>query len=236
MHSHTAAGPPLSYHSLCLFLPLPPPLERSASVCGWKGQGPAAVRSNKSCRPVNHMCQQGHFYLWYVAIDATLPDEICMPLKDQAIHHSADLTTNANTHLGKQGLKLPQANRQTVWACHDDAVSQPDLLHEAWHILQMCWWSMWKWHQASKPTDTELLKWVRKKKKKHNNNLRDVASLVTSLQETADKLREEISVLFQQRFFQLLTHRAAGSRGQAILQGFTSTAFTKLWEHIGFND
>lgn len=36
-------------------------------------------------------------------------------------------------------------------------------------------------------------------------NLRNIVSLVTSLQETAEELGEEVSILFQQRFFQLLT-------------------------------
>lgn len=64
-------------------------------------------------------------------------------------------------------------------------------------------------------------------------DLHNVVSLVTSLQETADELGEEVSVLSQQRFFQLLTHKRTHTEQQGaevshFYKVFTSTAFTKL--------
>lgn len=143
----------------------------------------------------------------------------------------ADSTTNAHTHYRKQGYSFLRQTGQNglsmSWRCGGSA--QP-AARAMTHSSMECWWRLRKWCQASKTVHMEM------RERERNTNLRYVASLVTSLQETADKLREEVSILFQQRFFQLLTHRAAGSRGQPFLQGFTSTAFTKLWEHIGFND
>lgn len=113
----------------------PPPPGRSASVCGWKGQGPAAVQSNKSCRSVNHMCQQGHFYLWYVATAATLPDEIFVSLRGQGIYHSTDSTT----HFGETGLQLPRANRQNgssvSWRCGWSAQSAAQAMTHSSRVL-----------------------------------------------------------------------------------------------------
>lgn len=112
----------------------PPPPGRSASVWGWKGQGPAAVQPNKSCRSVNHMCQQGHFYLWYVTTAAALPDEIFFSPSGIESFITAPTQTQT-TIFGKQAWGcLEQAGRM-VWACHDDAMGQSNLLDELRHIL-----------------------------------------------------------------------------------------------------
>lgn len=102
--------------SLPLSRPVPPSSGTlSKCVCGWKGQGPAAVQSNKSCHSVNHMCQQGHFYLRYTAT-AALPDETFASLMDRAIYHGADSSANANNPLREEGLNPPGASQRNGWS------------------------------------------------------------------------------------------------------------------------
>lgn len=66
-------------------------------------------------------------------------------------------------------------------------------------------------------------------------DLRNVVPLVTSLQETADELREEVPVMFQQRFFQLLTNKHTQSHREqrsAIFTGFYKPHFLPSYESI----
>lgn len=139
------------------------------------------------------MCQRGHFYLQYVATSATLPDEICTPLRDRVIYHATDSASNANTPFGKtansclgqiSGSGLSVSRRRSGIAGAAARAST---------------------HSSGALVRVRVLLNIRVFKKRERKNLRNVCSLVTSLQEAANKLGEEVFILCQQCFLQLLT-------------------------------